>query len=194
LLAADRVCRPTNLDCLRQASAASKVQVAIRKRLGRIAWLPIGLIGLENAVERVVAAKYGAGSIAEWMPATLSGECEAQAYGGVRTLAWEEARAWILGHLQAGKLTWNREIIVPEQGIKSLDQGSFSPDQGRPSGSGQSAQDSTRASAGNTGSTSTGWAAQSKRSADYPSRSISARTSSTRLAGLLSRPGFGWKR
>ena len=113
MLAADRVRRPTNLDCLRQASAAPKVQVAIRKRLGRIAWLPIGLIGLENAVGRVVAAKYGAGSIAEWTPATLSGECEAQAYGGVRTLAWEEARAWILGHLQAEKLTWNREIIVP---------------------------------------------------------------------------------
>ena len=29
---------------------------------------------------------------------------------------------------------WNREIIVPEQGIKSADQGSFLPDQGRPSG------------------------------------------------------------
>jgi len=35
---------------------------------------------------------------------------------------------------------WNREIIVPEQGIKSADQGSFSPDQGRLSGSGQSAR------------------------------------------------------
>ena len=30
---------------------------------------------------------------------------------------------------------WNREIIVPEQGIKSADQGPFLPDQGRPSGS-----------------------------------------------------------
>ena len=29
---------------------------------------------------------------------------------------------------------WNREIIVPEQRIKSADQGSVSPDQGRLSG------------------------------------------------------------
>jgi hypothetical protein len=35
---------------------------------------------------------------------------------------------------------WNREIIVPEQRIKSADQGSVSPDQGRLSGSGQSAR------------------------------------------------------
>src|SRR6516162_8630565 len=39
---------------------------------------------------------------------------------------------------------WNREIIVPEQGIKSADQGSFSPDQGRPSGSGQICQNGQR--------------------------------------------------
>ena len=37
-------------------------------------------------------------------------------------------------------VNWNREIIVPEQGIKSADQGSVSPDQGRLSGSGQSAR------------------------------------------------------
>jgi hypothetical protein len=77
--------------------------------LGRIVWLPIGnppdqLIYLNSAVERVVAAKYGVGFVAEWTPATLRGEHEAQRYGGVRTLAWEEARAWILGHLQSGKL------------------------------------------------------------------------------------------
>jgi hypothetical protein len=35
---------------------------------------------------------------------------------------------------------WNREKIVPEQGIKSADQGSVFPDQGRRSGSGQSAR------------------------------------------------------
>src|SRR6516162_3847272 len=39
---------------------------------------------------------------------------------------------------------WNREIIVPEQGIKSADQGPFLPDQGRPSGSGQICQNGQR--------------------------------------------------
>jgi hypothetical protein len=59
---------------------------------------------MESAVEQVVVAKYGVGFIAEWTPATLRGEYKAQAYGGVRTLAWDQARAWILGHLQRGKL------------------------------------------------------------------------------------------
>ena len=41
-----------------------------------------------------------------------------------------------IGDLQSKFPTkWNREIIVPEQGIKSADQGPFLPDQGRPSGS-----------------------------------------------------------
>jgi hypothetical protein len=78
-------------------------------QLARLVWLPIGkppdqLIDLEAAVEQVVAANYGTGFVAEWTPATLQGEYEAQTYGGVRTLAWQQARDWILGHLQRGKL------------------------------------------------------------------------------------------
>jgi hypothetical protein len=77
--------------------------------LTRPVWLPIGkppdqLIDLESAVQRVVAAKYGAGFIAEWTTATLRGEYEAQIYGGVRSLAWEDARAWTLRQLQRGEL------------------------------------------------------------------------------------------
>jgi hypothetical protein len=77
--------------------------------LSGLVWLPIGkppdqLVDLQSAVERVVAAKYGVGFVAEWTPATLRGEQEAQAYGGVRTLAWEQARAWIREHLQRGEL------------------------------------------------------------------------------------------
>jgi hypothetical protein len=68
----------------------------------RFVWLPAGLIDLETALERVVAAKHDAGFTAEWTSATLRDEFAAQAYGGVRTRAWEDARAWMLQHLQQG--------------------------------------------------------------------------------------------
>jgi hypothetical protein len=68
----------------------------------RFVWLPVGYIDLETALGRLVAAKHGAGFIAEWTPALIRGEYEAQAYGGVRTSAWEDARARVLGYLQQG--------------------------------------------------------------------------------------------
>jgi hypothetical protein len=90
--------------------------------LARLVWLPIGkppdqLIDLETALERVVAAKYGVGFIAEWTPATLRGEYEAQPYGGVRTLAWEQARAWVLEHLQGGNLQMLKVAKANSPGI-----------------------------------------------------------------------------
>jgi hypothetical protein len=70
--------------------------------MARLVWLSV--IELEDALERIVAAKYGPGFATEWTAATLKGEYEAQAYGGVRTLAWEEARAWFLRHVRRGRL------------------------------------------------------------------------------------------
>jgi hypothetical protein len=70
----------------------------------RFVWLPAGLIDLETALERVVAEKYGARFIAQWTPAALRREFEAQAYGGERTRVWDGARDWM-------RFQWHRGTL-----------------------------------------------------------------------------------